>query len=181
MLSLLVVVLLAAPAPHRRGFTTQLGLGVGATTHGQDGRRDVHLGVAPLSLGVGGFVNPRWAVMARVGGTNYTDGPDVRMSGFYGVVAQRWVSDTVFFAFGAGLGLFGIDDLKFYRGQNWSVFPDVETNVKAGASGSFRIGYALANWRHHSVQFSYELFPSVFTATPRIVVGQAFKLEWQFF
>lgn len=171
----------APPAPERQRFTFQLGLGIGATYHHDGDRVVVRPGVAPLSLGIGWFIDPRWSVMARIGGTNYTEGRDVRMNGFYGAVAQRWLRDALYVSAGAGVGLFGIDNLKFYPSQDWSVFPDVEHDVTAGLSTSLRAGFAFANWRRHSLQLSFEVFPSFFGRSPHVVVGQSAKLEWQFF
>ncbi len=181
MIALVVAALLVADAPQRRGFTLQLGLGLGATYRRSRQRLELRPGLAPLSLGIGAFVSPRLAVMARVAGTNYTEGADVRMSGFYGAVAQRWFGEAVTVSGGLGVGLFGIDDLKFYSRQDWSLFPDVGKDVQVGVSTTLRVGFAVARWRRHALQVSSEVLTTVLTNEPHLAVGHALEFGWQFF
>ena len=91
----------------RRGFTILANMGFGI-------QRDVFLedsavGLAGINLGVGGFLNPRLAVLFRISGTNvvYDDvlfGDVEQVSGVAGPSIQYWVTDKVAVDAGAGLG-----------------------------------------------------------------------------
>lgn len=178
---LAVLFALAEVATEPKPLTFRLGLGAAVTYHRRVDRLELRPGVAPLSLGLGAFVAPRWAVLARVGGTNYTDGADVRMSGAYGAQVQFWWLDHAYVGAGLGLAMLGRDDLKFYRKQDWSVFPDAEKDLRFGFSSSVSFGYVVFARGRHTLQFELELFPSMFATPPHLVVGQGLQLQWQFF
>lgn len=56
----------------RHGFTMELGLGISETavTSDVEGREHSQIGLAPLSIGLGGFLSPRLAIIARAAGTS---------------------------------------------------------------------------------------------------------------
>src|SRR5436309_387708 len=90
--SALALLLLAAPPPAsadepiRNGFTLELGLGLGFTeVFPSVGGSISKVGLAPLSLSLGGFVNNRLAIMFRLQGTSYFQ--DVRGTLFTTVLA----------------------------------------------------------------------------------------------
>src|SRR5436190_13897093 len=80
--------------PRRQGFTMELGLGVANTNVASEGASSQtnEFGLAPLSLGVGGFVHRDIAVLLRMAGTSYYDQKNgllpQRVNGYCGLHVQ---------------------------------------------------------------------------------------------
>jgi hypothetical protein len=141
----------------RAGFTADIGLGVGTTIVTGDGARDgFRPGLAPLAIGLGYYVHPRIALGLRVSGSNYNEDRVVYMNGFYGAVITYEAGNWELHA-GAGIALAGIDTLKLYDSQNFSLTPDVDKG------------------RHH-IAAAFEFTPAVYGDHTRIGVG--LRLEW---
>ncbi len=159
-----------------RGFTLELGLGVGLTA--PDFRTAPRPGLAPLSIGFGYFPRSDLAVELFIGGTNFSRGTTVRMHGVYGAAVQWWYHPRWFVRLGGGLALFGIDSLKLYRGQNFSLTPDVDQDVVSGVGFIGGVGYAF--WQRDSHQFhtSLEAFPAIYSGA-LVRAGLAWKVSWQ--
>jgi hypothetical protein len=169
----------AAPRPEDpepssgRGFTLELGIG-GALTHI---RPDVgtasstRFGVAPLSIGIGEFVTPRIALLARIASTSFfEDRGEGGIAGvyavLYGVHLQYWVSDRLMVSGGPGAMVFGENP---FFGLSRS---------QTGVGASVRVGYALAALRHHSLRVAAEVFPAWYEHS--LTFGTAFNFEWQY-
>jgi len=156
----------------RDGFTIELGLGLGITHIIPDGGSSHNeIGLAPLSLSLGGFVTSNLAIMFRMAGTSYypdVPGTDISVAllGFYGVHVQYWINDMLFVSGGPGLALYGINP--------WDNDSDLE-----GFGFGLRAGFSFANWENHSLRVSLELFPSFFENMT--VMAEAINFEWQYF
>lgn len=172
----------APPRPRRSGFTMELGLGGAATlifdrlssggfsSTGEDQwssyyKTRLYGGIAPLSLGIGGFLTEKVALMFRAAGTNYFRTNDPAAVLFYGAAVQIWASDALMFGAGLGLGAhstdisLGIDEL--------------------GVASSLRASYAFFTNATQALGVGLELFPAFFPDSKDITLGTALILEWQ--
>ena len=163
----------------RHGFTMELGLGMSQTGTSSDvgGRDHSGLGLAPLSLGLGGFLTPRLALIGRAAGTSYSR-EDSRgnsystVNGFYGPTLQYWATDRVFLGGGVGLAVLAADlygearkDVRFF-----------DTGIGLNA----RAGWAFAlPGTHNAITLSIDGFASKFDKST--TVASALDLGWQFF
>jgi len=163
-----------ADVADRSGFTLELGIGL-AQTHlePESGESRSELGLAPLSISLGGFVSDRFAILGRAAGTSYfKDAGDETLqftSGFYGLVGEYWFNDRLFTSAGVGLATFGLNPLTNSKDYD----PDT------GLGFAFRAGYSFFTSQNHSLRASLELFPSVFEDAT--TVGTAATFEWQLF
>jgi hypothetical protein len=112
-----------APAERTRGgFTILVNLGFGV-------QNDTYVdesagGLAGANLGIGGFVNPKLAVLGRFSGTNVNYDLFGQVSGVVGATLQYWATDRFIVEGGAGIGY-------------WTAEGDSETGfgLIVGASG----------------------------------------------
>jgi hypothetical protein len=161
--------------PDRSGFTVEAGVGIANTrddlmTTG-DGSR---IGLAPLSLSLGGFVSRDVAILARMAGTSYFETigghQEQLVSAFYGVAVEYWINDRVIVSGGLGLALHGpnplLTNLK-------NVEPD------RGRGLELRAGYALLTSRANTLRAALSVFPSWFPNGSTL--GTALTVEWQHF
>jgi hypothetical protein len=174
----------APTRPHRAGFTLELGVG-GALTLVNDDLADTSFsstgafverrytrtrpfgGIAPLSLGIGGFVSENVALLFRASGTSYfKDGvDDVRVNAFYGPAIQFWSSDRWVWGAGLGLGAHGQSPLGGGGG------------LDLGVAAELRAGYAFYAGRTQCLRAGAALVPGVFDGTRTL--GVALTLDWQ--
>ncbi len=156
-----------ANRPDRSGLTLELGLGAAISNFPFVQGSETHVGLAPLSLSLGGFVNPHLAVMVRASGTSFfKDGTDYNAA-FYGVAAQYWINDDVFVGGGAGLAV------------NFAVFGDhIVPSESKGLGLTARAGYAFYSVRDHAFATTLELFPSI-SSGGVVQLGAAANLQWQ--
>ena len=160
--------------PLRRGFTLELGLG-GALTYVARERADGQTGLGPttLSVGVGWFVTPKVALLARTSGTTYfdtTSSGDLSQiwNALYGAHLQYWANDTISLSAGPALAVVFENP-----------FLSTEAKPLVGFGGSSRIGFSLFSAKHHVVRLSWEVFDS--KVTRAFVFGSALAVEWQYF
>lgn len=97
----------------RRGFTILVNLGLGVQQ--DEALEESAVGLAGANLGIGGFVNPKLAVMFRFSGTNvnydFPFGGDLgQVSGVVGATIQYWASDRFALEVGGGMGFWSIGD-----------------------------------------------------------------------
>jgi hypothetical protein len=169
-------------APHayvRHGFTMELGLGISQTSvSSQVGEREHSgIGLAPLSLGLGGFLSPRLAIIGRAAGTS-TFRDDAKgssyqtVNGFYGPTLQYWVTDRFYLGGGPGLALLGADPLGDRK-------RDIHF-LEAGFGLNARAGFAFAlPGDHHALVLGIDAFGSKFAQSNTLAV--ALNLGWQFY
>jgi hypothetical protein len=166
------------PAPRRRGFTMEGSLGlsfmqapaIGGTpaVSGTDG-----IGLAPLSLGIGGFASQDVSLMLRMAGATwfYTrDGHGQQAGiGFYGLGVDVWLSKDAFVGAGAGFGLYGDNPLH-----------ELAAGRTAGVAFNARAGAVFA--RLYNGNTNFELVLDVFPAdiAGQAVVGSALNLQIQY-
>jgi hypothetical protein len=162
--------------PVRNGFTLELGIGMSVMHIIPEQGDTLHkVGLAPLSLSLGGFFNNSMALMFRAAGTSYfkdnaNGDPSQIVLSFYGVHFQYWINDNLFVSGGPGLIIYGPNPLLKASGD-----PD----PKSGFGFGIRAGYSFANWENNSLRVSLELFPSFIEGNT--VIGEAVNLEWQWF
>lgn len=123
------------PTEPARGFTLELGMGLGAMKFGESS--DVGLG---LSGGLGGFVSPNVALSLRVSGIDrggYT--------GMIGPHVQVWLGDDVFIGAGGGLGFYALCNV--YYG----------CTSGAAAGGTARVGLVATRIGMTHVSVSFEV------------------------
>jgi hypothetical protein len=160
--------------PRRDGFTLELGLGLGITHVAPEGPADgeTNVGLAPLSLSLGGFLTEDISLMARMAGTSWFEdvGADTVQIGsyFYGVALQYWLSDAAFVGGGVGLGVFALNPF-FSRTDG--------IDPESGLMLTVRGGYAFYTSRNHALGFTLELFPGFFDGANTF--GTAINFQWQ--
>ena len=136
--------------------------------------------VSPLSVGVGVFVTPRLAVLARLAGTTYSQRGSYNGEShlwtyaFYGVSVQYWIDEVWFLEGGLGLG---------HNGRDGFLVPLRSTQY--GVSFSARAGWVFATHGSHSFSATLELIPSVYRETQEYVgvksLGTVLAVQWQLF
>jgi len=167
----------AGNARHR-GFTFELGLGASYTyVNGSTGDRykASHFGYSPLSVSVGGFLTPTFALALRSSGAGHfpRNFKDSASTSFIGVTGQYFVSSDLFVSAGVGLGLMS-------KSRNWFE-SDSSTNYQAGLAFSGRIGYAFARSKPGKNQNTFSVFaeaiPGFYRSNTALtsIVG----LQWQ--
>lgn len=174
----------AEAAPRHQGFTGDLGIGLSFMSVPSDSRcsisvsggitctndaREGHVGLAPLSLSLGGFVTHEVALLARVSGTSYFESGDQITHNFYGVLAEVWPIDELFLSGGIGLAIYGPNPL-FSRSSRESV---------GGWALDFRVGTALAQGTNHDFTLSLEAIPGFYDG--ETVHGFALVGAWKWY
>lgn len=177
----------AAAAPDRSGFTMELSLGPAvdvlfedvhdvALSLGPSGFSNsesehtltrAYFGLAPLSLGLGGFFSRDFALMFRLAGTSHFKNRDQILNGFYGPAVQYWLSDGVFVGGGVGLGVLAPNPLVS------SSYSDGKLGVAFNAT----MGVSPWSFEHHWFGAVLDLFPAIYERTR--VLGIALNLQWQ--
>jgi hypothetical protein len=160
--------------PHRQGFTLELGLGFAGTSaaYAANGSQTNYggggLGLSGLSLSLGGYVSPDFAIVARAAGTSfwsdYGQGTKQIVNGVYGVSAIGWLGDF-FLSGGPGLALF------VPTGDN--------VNALKGFGLDLRAGYAFLDTKHNALTLGLETTPAFYSGAT--VIGLAANLEWHYF
>lgn len=163
------------PGPQRSGFTLELSLGLGFTQTEErvrcasgagltcpDPGYAIFVGLAPLAVGIGGFITESFALLFRASGTSFFDSDRLIVLGHYGIAAQLWPADWLMLSIGPALALFG----------------DLEGNSDFGFGVDARIGFSFLTLTHHSFRVALELFPSFFE---EFVMGESIVFEWQFY
>lgn len=151
--------------PTRSGFTMELGLGIG---HMSVPSADFsEFGVAGLTLSLGGFLTPDLALMFRGTGVAVPEsGATIVGIGALGVL-QYWATDRL--TLGGGLG-FSQLSLNFDG--------DVVARSRTGFALNLRVGYALAQFTHHSLGIIYEITPAWIDGDSLVMQGLAFNWQW---
>jgi hypothetical protein len=162
--------------PH--GFTIEVGLGISfmSSSSSQPFADHSAIGLAPLSLSLGGFLSPQFALMGRIAGTSFfretVDGRTYQIGNtFVGPELQWWPSERIFLAGGVGLGLYGTNALQ-------DVPKDYQFN-ESGLGFDARAGWVFAvGGKQHAFGLVAEFVPT-FTKQST-VMGSALNLQWQF-
>ncbi len=164
--------------PSRRGLTVELGVGLSHTTFDSAPTyaATAPIGLAPINLGVGGFVSRDLALSFRATGTStFRDrgfGIEQTVLAFYGLSAQVFLTDRVFVSGGLGLGML----------FNNPYMPAAE---RAGAPATFgiaatgRVGWNVHLDREWGLSLYAEATPVHVDGTNAL--GGAFGLNVQFY
>ena len=172
-----------ASGVHREGFTIELGLGgaltvvdpnyvgsscpPGASNCASGSEAKTFGGLAPLSLGIGGFLSPTVALLFRLSGTSYFRSSSQIVNAVYGPAVQVWLTDRFMLGAGAGVGLHGPNPL----------LNESSMSTQAGFAFSARAGYALYAGQNHSFRLAAEVVPGFYESAT--VIGTALNLEFQ--
>jgi hypothetical protein len=168
---------LATAQPQRSGFTLELSTRVGGFSSFQiDSDNVLEPAIAPLSIGMGGFVSERLAILGVLSTLLFTYNPQASSSEdsrikrrltrsiFLGVLAQLWLTDTLTIESGLGCSTLG-------NGP-------IESLVNRGVGVPVRVSWSFAETPHGSLSGIWELMPTFFSrgeATLSSTVG----LRWQ--
>lgn len=168
-----------AEPPDRSGFTIEAHLGISNVTDtAPSGGSDSGIGVSPLGLGLGGFITPDFALMARMTGASMfakvNDSDEQLGLNFYGFAGQYWPTDQVMLSAGAGATIYSPNPLSTNLSD-----AAVEGLTRTGWGASLRAGYSFGVWQHHSLRASAEFLPSVLDDT--FVLGSSIILEYQYY
>ncbi len=184
----LVVCLRVSPAyaePQRQGFTGDLGLGVALTNVPQQGgcdsfdgtgcitseeeSRALEIGLAPISVSLGGFLSPSTALLFRIGSTSYFKNGDQIVHGFYGPILEVWLHESFYASGGVGLGIYGPNTLLSSGSQD----------AELGVTLDLRGGAALINGIDHDLTLSLEVIPGIYDGD--VVLGSALVVAWKWY
>jgi hypothetical protein len=164
----------AAYVPH--GFTMELGLGVAhrGIDSAVSSREKTSVGLAPLSLSLGGFLSPKVALLARAAGTTVfrqdSEGRAYQLvNAFYGPSIQYWATDRTFAGLGVGLGVLTSDPLA-PRARP-------ERFIELGVASTARVGWAFAVVDKHAFTLGCEAMGSFLPDS--FVSALAVNLQWQ--
>lgn len=154
------------PRPDRSGFTLEVGLGV-SLVQSEETDGDVGLGIAPLSLGVGLFLNQDIALSVRATGATFFQDLGETLGIFamqhYGMNMQLFVDDHFMVAGGPALSAIGALD---------------GGDPELGFGVNVRAGYALLASRRINLRVLLELLMSA-GHTEGTVFAQCLKAEFQ--
>jgi hypothetical protein len=142
------------PGPFRDGFTVGIDIGFGFTTFSGDIDADSEAGLSGLNLSLGGFINPKLAILFRLSGTSFwLDGfdGDVQVSNlFAGGQVQYYATPQLFVGGGAGFATFG------------AFFEDgVDSTNGFGVNG--RVGFDVSQSSGSAWQVALEITPSFYS------------------
>jgi hypothetical protein len=177
----------ASGEPKREGFTGDLGLGASITTVAEDDpppppgstpftpvqhtdTREAKLGLAPLSVSLGGYFTPTVALLFRASGTSYFQNGDQYVNNFYGPIVEIWPHDRFYLSAGVGLGVFGPNPLVSRSSRDPLV----------GLAFDARAGVALINGKNHDLTLSIEVIPG-FYKNDESVQGYALVAAWKWY
>jgi len=149
-----------APVNHRQGFTFEANIGVGfmwATVEDDESDKKVALG--GIDVGLGGWINERMAITARIAGVTYTESEgdiDLRWTtGFAGPSLQYWLDDHVWLGGGAGFGVVALS----IDGPGGD-----DSDSEVGFGLDLRAGYTFSSMATQNTwNLSLELTPSFIT------------------
>lgn len=181
MIALSVAMPLITPSvlrAERGGFTLEISSGVGSFSSFQiEGDNVLEPAVAPLSVGIGGFVSSNVAILGRASIVLFNYSPDalhaeqdsrlspqLTRSAFLGSTLQYWVSDSWMIESGLGLSLIG-------NGP-------VEAQFNRGVGIPGRVGWTLAEAGNGSLSAVFELFPS-FYSRGETTLSSTLGVQWQ--
>lgn len=120
---------------------------LGAGIQNDTGIEETAVGLAGANLGLGGFVTPNLAIMARVSGTNVSYdtifGDIAQVSGVLAPTLQYWANDRVSLEGGVGMG-----------------FWNAEGESSTGVGLILGVGFTLFNRGKHNLQLGLEYAPA---------------------
>lgn len=152
--------------PNRSGFTGEVG--IGAAYVWEEGVARGNFGVAPISVSLGGFVTPDFAILMRAAaGVGLKDSAtEGELVGVYGGQLQFWATDHLVIGLGGGVALYD-EFIDSSRGQNNAL----------GVGGSLRLGYSFWAGESATVRIATEALPVVIDG--EFFLAQSLVLEWQ--
>jgi hypothetical protein len=168
-----------AEQPDRSGFTVEAHLGISNVIDSPDTGGSVNaFGIAPIGVGLGGFITPDFALLARITGASmyakvYDQEEQLGLN-FLGIVGQYWPADQVMLSAGAGAATFAPNLLLTNMSKE-----QVEAFSRSGYGFSLRGGYSFGVWESHSLRVSAEVLPAVFDES--FVVGSSVIVEYQYY
>jgi hypothetical protein len=133
-------------------MTFELNLGLGWIQLSSGGESDTSdLGIGGLSLGIGGWLNPKLAITGRVAGVTLSENGSQLSNIFLGPAVQYWVDNHFWFGGGLGLGILAA--------SNDSGSDDSLT----GFGLDLRVGYTFNEGTENTFNASFELNPGFFS------------------
>jgi hypothetical protein len=190
VMACLSAVQVAHAKPHHEGFTGDLGIGAslmlvphhtftdctssdpsfcaGVDT-GPKTEHTAEFGLAPLSLSLGGYITPQFALLARLAGTSYFKGDNQIGHNFYGVIGEWWPADRFYLSGGVGFAIYGPNP---FLGSS-------SRDPKYGWALDVRAGVALAQGTNHDFTLSLEAIPGFYEDD--VVTGFGLVGAWKWY
>lgn len=135
----------------RNGMTGELNIGIGWLRVSNEYASDTSdAGLAGLSLGLGGWLNPKLALTARIAGVTYSEDGGSLTEAFFGPSLQYWADDHFWLGGGVGLGVVRLDT-------------DVGDDSVTGFAFDLRVGYTFNLGTENTFNASFELNPGFFS------------------
>jgi len=148
------------PAPARHdGLTLEAGTGIG-WIHVADRSDSVTSpgGVAGLSIGIGGWLNEKIALTARIAGSSVPSSQGLVVAAFLGPSVQLWVGESTWLGLGLGLATFAVGDASL-----------------DGYAGDLRLGHVIYANGKHTLNASFEVTPG--HVSEKLQYGGTFSLD----
>lgn len=168
---------MAGAEKHGQGFTLELSTAAGSITSFQiDGDNVLEPVVAPLAIGIGGFVSDRVAILGRASVMFFRYSPQAQRSEdsrlkprltrslFVGSTAKVWLSKRLTIESGLGLTLMGNGPL--------------ESQLNRALGVPVRLGWSFAQREHGSFSAVWEVLPSFFSRG-ETTLSTSVGIQWQ--
>jgi hypothetical protein len=132
-------------------MTVELNLGLGwlQASDGNDSATS-DLGIGGLSLGVGGWLNPKLAVTGRIAGVTLSDNGATLSNVFFGPALQYWIDNHFWVGGGAGLAILALGG-------------DSSGDSITGFGLDMRAGYTFNEGSENTFNASLEINPGFFS------------------
>ena len=147
-----------APVSNRNGLTFEANIGFGLLHFSGEGDSDSEGALGGIALGLGGWINEKMAVTARLAPVTYfesNDGGDFYLSAiFFGPSVQYWIDDHIWLGGGAGLA---IARLAFSGGG------ESASDSRTGLGLDLRAGYTFSTSTDSTWNVSAEITPGFYS------------------
>ena len=164
----------AAGVPTRTGLTIEGGWGLGYTAT-VSGQRAIEgdIDATSVGFGVGGFLTPDMALLARVGPSHgYSvigDGRIVRVTQTPLIALLEWFPDPAWMlGIGGGIAVRVIDD---------ATAAGTESSVRRGDAFALRMGHGFANWESVGMRLTLELVLSRYDDGTLLASSLGFEVQ----
>lgn len=146
------------PPSNRNGLTFEANIGFGLLHFASDNDSDSEGALGGIALGVGGWINEKMALTARLAPVTYFDsaeGVDFYLSAiFFGPSLQYWIDDHIWLGGGAGLA---IARVAFSGGG------ETASDSRTGFGLDFRAGYTFSTGTTSTWNVSAEITPGFYS------------------
>ena len=161
------------PNTFRKGFTLELGLGLGYNLDSSSGVNKIGNEIVfATNLVLGGYINPKFALLYHAVGSVFLDNDKILGYPIDSLYVHYWLKDDVFIGGGPGLAIITYKDN--------GVGVDYDDKYEFGLSIGGRVGYAIVSQGNHALNISLNIGNSVFPNIDSSLHRADIHLSWNF-